>query len=153
METATVPQVLRAYADRGVLRRFQTLGSKPERDFGFLWLNHKPLRLQWKPDEQTIVFKDFASNIPARSAMYREIRAFLEGRTEADLPAHRRVDPAEFELICQNRKSQLSIGLKILNGSEEAATRKLMLVIHETFLFMADQWQDYMHEEFGTSLE
>ena len=30
---------------------------------------------------------------------------------------------------------------------------KLMLVIHETFLLLHDRWLDYMHEEFGASLE
>lgn len=151
MSTMTVPDVLQGYVTRGLLRNFEA--SRGGGDFQFTWLNHKPMHLRWTPSAQTIVFKDLAPNIPARSVMYRELRAFLKERTKDDLPAHRRVDPKEFELLCKNRDSTVSIGLKIIGETEEAGMRKLMLLIHEAFLFLHDRWPDYMQEEFGASPE
>ncbi len=145
----TVEDVLQGYASRGLLRNFQAVSG----DFGFLWMNHKPMRLQWKPQTRTLVFRDVAPNVPSRSPMDREIRAFLSGLASADRPPHRRVDPAQFELFAENRKSQVSIGLRLKDGSEAEAAEKLMLVIHEVFLMLHDRWLEYMHEEFGASLE
>ena len=149
----TVGTVLRAYADRGVLRDFSAATGKAADDYGFLWMNHMPMRVQWKPALRTIVFRDVAPNVPARGPMNRELKVFLEGLTLADRPPHRRVDPAQFELFCENRRTQVSIGLRIKDAGEAEAMEKLLLVIHETFLYLHDRWPDYMHTEFGASLE
>lgn len=151
MTALSVPDVLQAYADRGVFRDFRA--DPGAGDFGFVWIGHTPMRLQWKRASGTVMFRDLLPNMPARGAMYRELRDFLKSRTAADLPDHRRVDPAQFELLCQNRGGQVSMGLKLLGGAEEDAANKLLLVVHEVFLMMNDRWLDYMHEEFGASLE
>jgi hypothetical protein len=154
MALLSVPEVLQGYVDRGLLRDFEASGVRASGgEFAFRWLNHVPMRLQWKAGGRTITFKDVVPKVPAKSVMYRELREFLKERTSDSLPEHRRVDPAEFELLCQNRLGNVSIGLRVTGGAEEPAVRKLMLVIHEAFLFLHDRWPDYMHEKFGASLE
>jgi hypothetical protein len=147
----SLPDVLQGYVTRGLLRNFEA--SRGGGDYGFTWMSHKRMNLRWTPSTQTVSFKDLAPNIPARSVMYRELRAFLKERTEESLPPHRRVDPAEFELLCKNRNSTVSVGLRVTGGTEEEAMRKLMLLIHEAFLFLNDRWPEYMQEEFGASPE
>jgi hypothetical protein len=149
MTAKTVPGVLQEYADRGLFRNFHADPKKGE--FRFIWMGHKPMRLQWRAG--AAIFKDVLPNAPTRGVMYRELREFLKERAAADLPDHRRVDPARLEILCQNRQSQVSVGLRIMGGTEEEAMRKLMLLMHELFLFLNDRWLDYMHEEFGASLE
>jgi hypothetical protein len=151
METMSVDEVLQGYVTRGLLRNFEA--SRGGGDYAFTWLSHKPMRLRWTPSTQTIAFKDLAPNMPARSNIYRELRTFLKERTEEDLPPHRRVDPAHFELLCSNRNASVSVGLRVTGGTEEEAMRKLMLLIHEAFLFLNDRWPEYMQEEFGASPE
>ena len=147
----TVPDVLQAYADRGLFRNFHA--NLKTGDFGFVWMGHTPMRLKWKAADRTILFKDLLPKVPAKGEMYGELEAFLRGRADADLPDHRRVDVHDYDILCENRRASVSIGLRITNGTEEEAMHKLMLVIHETFLLLHDRWLDYMHEEFGASLE
>lgn len=151
MSSQSVPDVVQAYADRGLFRNFHA--DLAAGDFRFIWMGHAPMRLQWRPASRTLTFKDVLPNIPPRGGMERELRAFLKDRADPGLPDHRRVDPANFELLCQNRQSQVSIGLRLVGGTEEEAVHKLMLVMHETFLLLHDRWLDYMHEQFGASLE
>jgi hypothetical protein len=151
MTPPTVPEVLQAYANRGLFRDFRA--DPAAGDFDFVWMGHKPMRLRWNAAKRTMMFKDLLPNIPARSEMYGEVRDFLKERTEAGLPDHRRVDPRDFEILCQNRAGQVSIGLRLADGNQEEATNKLMLLVHEAFLMLNDRWLDYMHEEFGASLE
>lgn len=155
MTASTVQDVLQAYANRGVLRNFQAeAGGAADAEFGFLWMNHKPMRLQWKASSRTLVFRDLAPNVPSRGPMDREIKRFVSGLTSPDLPAHRRVNPADFEIFSENRRSNVSIGLRLAEDVSEAeAAETLMQVAHEVFLFLHDRWLDYMHEEFGASLE
>lgn len=147
----TVPDVLHAYIQRGI---FQNLTPVPDKGvYDFVWLNNQRMRLHWQSNRRTILFRDVLPNVPARSKLYRELRAHLASRSNPDLPAHRRLDSEAFELVCENRKSLVSIGLRLKSGSEEAGTRKLMSVVHETFLFLHDRWPNYMYESFGSPLE
>lgn len=151
MTTQTVPEVLHGYANRGLFRDFHADADKG--DFGFVWMMHTPMKVKWAADARTITFKDVLPNVPARGEMDREIRDFLKAMASEARPPHRRIDPAEYELTCRNRGGTVSIGLRMVGGDEETATRKLMLTMHEAFLFLHDRWPDYMHEEFGASLE
>ena len=103
MPAMSVAQVLQGYANRGLFRDFHADEAKGE--FGFIWMNHTPMRVQWKPAARTLTFRDLLPKAPPRGEMDRDIRAFLKSRTAADLPDHRRVDPQDFELVCSNRSS------------------------------------------------
>ncbi len=146
----SVGDVLSSYVARGVVHNF-ALGERGTYDF--VWLNSQKMRLQWRADKRQITFRDALPDVPARSKMYREVRAFLRDRASPALPAHRRIDPAQFEVTCENRGSRVSIGLKLVDASEEEGTRRLMSMIHETFLFLHDRWPNYMYESFGSPLE
>ncbi|WP_108460979.1 hypothetical protein [Devosia naphthalenivorans] len=151
MIAMTVPEVLQTYVQRGVFQDFRPAADK--KMFDFVWLNYQRMRVQWQPAQQTIYFRDVIPNVAARSKMDQEIRAFLRGRTTADLPEHRRVDPDAFDLVCENRKSQMSVGIRLKTGTEEEGTRQLMAVMHETFIFLHQRWPEYMYESFGSPLE
>lgn len=151
MTEMTVPDTLQSYVHRGVFKSFNA--HSDARNFDFVWLNRKRMHLQWNANRNAIVFKDVLADIPARSRHYRELRAYLKGRMSPELPAHRRLDPELYDLICENRKSVVSVGLKVKSGGEEAAVRRLMGMVHEMFLYHHDRWPEYMYETFGSPLE
>lgn len=148
-ETITgAPQALQHYADRGVLTQFS---SQSDRVFRFRWLTLELMEVEWTAAKRTIIFKDLLPNIALHGPIHAELCAFMRSRTSADLPEHRRVDPSAFDLLCRNRRSQVSIGLKVNSSTGDAAVHKLMLIVHEVFLMMNSRWPEYMQQQFGFS--
>lgn len=151
MEQMTIPDALQTYVQRGIFKSFNA--QPDQRKFDFVWLNRKRMHVHWNAGRNAILFKDVLHNIPARSRHYREVRAYLKGRTSPDLPAHRRVDPELFDLVCENHKSVVSVGLRLKSGSQGAAVRRLTALVHELFIYHHDRWPEYMYENFGSPLE
>lgn len=151
MNAMNVPDVLQHYVQRGIFRHLGPMTAKGTYDF--VWLNERRMCLQWNEKRNVIVFKDVLHDVPARSKLYRELRAYLKARSDPELPAHRRIDPEAFDLVCENRASKVSVGLRPKAANEEQGVRKLMSVVHEMFLYLHDRWPEYMYEAFGSPLE
>lgn len=83
--------------------------------------------------------------------MYREFKEFVASRHSETLPEHRRVDPAKARVKCGNRGSNISLTLTVEDGDFEYGVRKLIHVVHETYLdFLPDgRYYDYMLEIFN----
>ena len=54
--------------------------------------------------------------IPARSSMLGELRRFTRQFTSAELPPHRRVDPAKGRLRLASRRAGVSLSLTVIRG-------------------------------------
>jgi hypothetical protein len=89
--------------------------------------------------------------VPARSAMYRELKEFVESRQAANLPAHRRIDRKKARVIPANRGGNVGLTLTLKGADYEYATRKLIHLVHEIYLvFLYDgAYYDYMVEVFN----
>ena len=82
----------------------------------------------------TVRLVDVLPTVVARSRMDRDLRAWLRERTAPDLPAHRRIDPAQFRLTFSNRAGRAQINMASLHDDLAGATRKLLILTNELYL-------------------
>jgi hypothetical protein len=73
--------------------------------------------------------------------MYRELKDFLKGRADADVPEHRRVDPQLATVTARLRDGLVSLELTLVDGDYDNGTRKLVNLAHETFFSSASTGQ------------
>jgi hypothetical protein len=146
-----VNEVLEGYAKRGVIRGLgtQSLGGG-RAVFTLLWHHGREFELLLDPRRGTLRFPVLLPEVPARSAMDRELRSFVRSRHDGALPEHRRVDDSRAEVRVFNRGGDLSLTLKLKNGDLEYGARKLIHLVHEIFMdFLYDgRWRDYMEQHF-----
>jgi hypothetical protein len=149
-----VKKKLRVYADRGVFRGFDEVASKGGRGrFRFVWIGNRPLDLSVDTEQGVLRFNNVLPNLPSNSPLYSELKAFLRGRSGADLPAHRRVDARRAEVACLNRGGNVSIALKVKNNEYAYGINRLVNVVHEVFVHLNDFRVDYMYENFDVPQE
>jgi hypothetical protein len=130
------------------------VGSRGNLDCRFLWHAPTPHRLRFEPRRSALVFVDLLPAIPYPSDMDRALRAFVAGRASADLPAHRRIDPAKASCGCRNRAGKVSIEVRCLDEDVEYAVNKAVKLVNEVFLnFLAGPYDGYMIEHFGAPEE
>lgn len=151
---ATVEQVLRAYAERGVFRALDVrTGGRGATEFTLHWLTDVPMRLTAGSRGRLLTLKNLLPNVPRRSAMYADLQRFIGERHDAGLPAHRRIDARALEVTWIVARNKASLAVKVKNGDPAAAARRLINLTHELFVFLQDSWAEYLWENFGTSSE
>ena len=149
-----VRAALQSYADRGVFRGFSEAKTRTGKiGFTFLWQTPRPLEFVADTNKDTLAFKNLLPDVPSGSAMHAELRRFLEGLHDRRLPKHRRIDRARAEVVCNNRRGNLSISLKVKNNQYAYGVNKLVNLAHELFVHLNDCHADYMSETFGLSQE
>lgn len=158
--------VLHHYAGRGV---FQDYRMERRRNGGaeyhFGWLYGQPFTLTCDLKHRRLVLIDLFPGVERDSMMHKEIKAFLKGRAEADVPEHRRVDPALATAAARMRDGLVSLELTLAGAASgaqaddkdykdyEYGARKIINLAHELFLFMNEYWADYMWENFRLNME
>jgi hypothetical protein len=149
-----VDAVLQAYAERGVFQDYRAQQGKNEQShYDFEWLYRQPFSITVDAKRNRLTMTDLLPGIDTGSMMYRELKDFLKARADADVPEHRRVDPALATLAPRIRDGVVSLELTLVEGDYEYGTRKLVNLAHETFLFLAEYWADYMWENFELNME
>jgi hypothetical protein len=150
-----VEGLLRTYADRGVFRSFhvsQTRGGKL--GCRFEWLTGRPLTVVYDPQTDALEFPNLLPEIPAASAMYAELKAFVRERADPGLPGHRRIDPERAKVKCSNRKGNVSIIISLREGDREYGVTRAVKLVNEIFLnFLRGPYFDYMVANFGEPAE
>src|SRR5262245_38842997 len=150
----SVDATLREYADRGVFRNLQRSGgTRGAVEFHFAWLYDQPFTLTYNPQRKSLALIDLLPNVERDSMMHKELKAFLKQRSDAGLPDHRRVDPARGVVTSRTRSGVLSIDMALRGEEYEYATRKLVQVVHEVFLFLNEYWAEYMWKSFQLTME
>lgn len=152
--TDVVRSVLQEYADRGVFRAFheRPAGRAASADFRILYLpiTTSPFRLLYRDEPSTLTFKPLLVDLPARSDMYGHLKDFLRARSAADLPDHRRIDPARAELKWSNRRGNVDVTLHVTPGEEAYAARKAINLLTDVFhdLLTESPFYGYMEDHF-----
>ena len=151
--SAIVRDVLQEYADRGVFRGFrEAAGRNDTTVFEFLCFPfaHQPFRLIYNDHKQSLMFKGLLLEMPARSEMYQQLKSFLQQRSAADLPAHRRIDPDRVQLKWSNRKGKIDVTLNINGQHHEYATRRAINLLTDLFfdLLTESPYYEYMEAHF-----
>jgi hypothetical protein len=149
-----VGAVLQGYAERGVFRDYRALqGRNGVAHFDFGWLYGQPFSLSCDPKQGRLLMADLLPGIQSDSMLYRELKDFLKGRMDAELPEHRRIDPARARVAARLREGVVSLELTLAGDDYDYGARKLVNLTHETFLFLAEYWADYMWENFELNME
>lgn len=138
--------LLKGYATRGVFRGFSRTGST----FKMRWHRDRDFALTLNVRTNTLQMPLVLPEVPAKSAMYREFRKFVQERQAAGRPAHRRIDPNKAEVRCINRAGNVGLMVKALDGDLKYAIQKLIALVQEIYLaFLYDgRYYDYMVEVF-----
>jgi len=150
--TEIVTAILEGYAEKAVFRGFS---AHPERGgkarYRMVWHYDRPFELALDVPGKTLHFPAVLPGVPARSPMYRDLRAFLKARQSAETPEHRRVDPARARLVVSNQRGAVSLALTVKDGDFDYATRKMIHIVHEIFMvFLVDgPYYEYMVEQLG----
>lgn len=145
---------MQTYASRGVFQNVRMVRGKNgtvQWDFG--WLYGQPFTLVCDVARHRLTLSDLLPGIERDTLLYREIKAFLKERAAADLPAHRRVDPALATALPRMRGGLVSIELTLAKSAYDEGTRKLINLVHELFLFLNEYWADYMWQSFQLNME
>ena len=145
---------LQSYADRGVFRGLaeEPLGRSRYR-FKFLWLTPAPFTLVYVPKSGSIVIQDLLPNVGPRTAVRKEIRAFILSRTDSALPKHRRIDARAATVTCEVRGGLLSVKLVAKRRDHDYAVNRAVNLIHEIFVQLHTYFPEYMWENFDVPEE
>jgi hypothetical protein len=146
----TVRDALQTYADRGVFRGFSEVKTG---HFTFVWLLHHPMELIVDTAKGALRFKQLLPNVPANSALYAELKSFIRGRHDRELPEHRRIDRKRAEASCANRGGFVSVSLKVKNNQYAYGVNRIVNLAHELFLHLRERRPDYLVENFDVPQE
>lgn len=146
---AIVRKTLREYADRGVFGSFTEKALKNSKvQFDFLWLHNRRYTLVFDGEKGSLTFKDCFPHVPAGSEIYGGIKDFLKERSDSKLRAHRRIDPTRAVVACSMRSGKVSLRVEVRRNQYMYATKKLLNLVHETFLMIDQCFTEYLHEHF-----
>jgi hypothetical protein len=152
-----VDAVLNNYATRGVFQGYRMQRrNNGTGEYTFGWLYGQPFTLTCDLRDKRLLLIDLLPGVQRGSLMHRQIKAFLRGRTGADVPEHRRVDPMRMKALARARDGLVSLELKLQGADCEAyafGARKMINLAHELFLFMNEYWADYMWQTFRLGME
>jgi hypothetical protein len=146
-----VRQILAGYAERGVFRAYgdrQDDGGRSH--FSFRWHTDVPLDVTYAPARRELTFRNLLPAVGSRSAMYRDLKQFLDVRTSGDLPEHRRIDPQKVRTTVTNRAGAVSLIVSLEDAYLEYGVRKAVNLVHELFVHFLRQpmYFHYMVEHF-----
>lgn len=147
---SVVREHLQAYADRGVFRGFSEIRNG---HFQFVWaLNHQ-MELSVDTAKHELRFKRLLPNVPAKSALYTELKSFIEQRHDKEAPEHRRIDRKRAEASCANRGGFVSLSLKVKNNQYAYGVNRIVNLAHELFLHLRERRPEYLMENFDVPQE
>jgi hypothetical protein len=145
-----VAETLEHYARRGVFRGFSRGPVKNGRaTFRMVWHRDRVFDFIFDANRGTMRFPLVLPDVPARSRMYLDLKAFIESRQSGALPDHRRIDSRKAQVGSYVRSGNVSLTLTVRNGDYQYGARKLINLVHEIFLvFLADGYYEYTVEAF-----
>jgi len=147
---SVVRENLQAYADRGVFRGFSEIRNG---HFSFVWLIRHQMELSVDTAKGVLRFKQLLPNVPAKSALYAELKSFIQQRHDRELPEHRRIDRKRAEVSCANRGGFVSVSLKVKNNQYAYGVNRIVNLAHELFLQLREAYPEYLVENFDVPQE
>jgi hypothetical protein len=139
------------YVARGVFRAVAvpsaTAGCE---NFRIVWFRNQAMDLAVDARRGRARLRDLLPPIAPRSKLDRELRAWLRSREAPDLPAHRRLDPAQFRTALRHAAGRMELVIASQGGDSALAVRKLLHLVNELYLdfLAAPQRYDWIVETF-----
>jgi len=72
--------------------------------------------------------------LDARSPLYRELSAWLRAQQSAELPVHRRLDPARYTLDLRNRGGEIRLTLRVTGEAPDTLVRRAVQLVNAVYL-------------------
>ncbi len=153
-QLVAVRRRLQEYADRGVFRAYTERPARAGRYyFRFLWLARDPFILNYEPVSGSLTFTNVLPHVPARSALYADLKRFIESRTSSRLPAHRRIDPRCARPGCSSRRGTMLIHVVAKPRHHAYGVTKSINLVHELFLHLHTYFPEYLWEHYDVAQE
>lgn len=138
------------YTDRGTFAgcREQSLRGGTVA-FTFRWLLGADFELRVHPKKGELLCVDLLPQVPQRSHLDREIRRYIASRTDAQLPAHRRMDPDKVGLKFRNRAGNGTLSMSLRVEDSAYALKALFILLNDLFAWLQLYHIDYLQQNFG----
>jgi hypothetical protein len=131
---AAIAEVLARYAARGTLRPLDAAAGTRGTVHAFRWFRDREFRLHVDEPASRLRLDGVLDGVEPRSALDRALRAWLRGRHDRALPAHRRIDTAHATLSLLNRGGRLSLQLRLHDDDWARAARGLVHLVNELYV-------------------
>lgn len=147
---AIVHDQLQAYARRGVFRSFSPARSQGgQTDFRFHWLWNLPFCLTFDARRKALGFRNLLPDVPARSELNSELKAFIRSCCSDDLPEHRRIDPRRLAVRYSNLRGRVSLSFVVRRGEYEYGVGKALNLVNEILVgFLNVRFPEYTARRF-----
>ena len=134
-DSVLVGDLLEGFARKGVFRGFsRPQGSRSKAQFTVLWHRNQLFQWVWNDAGASLRIACVVPAVPAKSAMYRDLKAWLKARQDDALPAHRRCDRNKLALKTYNRGGDVALTAHVLDGDVEYGVNKLVSLVNEIYL-------------------
>jgi hypothetical protein len=147
-----VARVLADYAARGLLAGLACdAGAGARCRWRFRWFRGREFTLSLDARAGRLRLDGALDNVPQRSRLDRELRAWLRSRQAAALPAHRRTDPACVALALRNAGGEIALLMHSRDHDWTYAARRMIHLLNELYLdFLATRVPlDWLVDTFG----
>jgi hypothetical protein len=141
---------LQTYARRGVFRSFsQTQAEGMQGEFRFHWLWNLPFCLTFDANRKALSFKNLLPDVPPRSPLNSELKAFIKEQSSRRRPEHRRLDPNRLSVSYSNMQGTVSITFLMMEDDYQYGVKKALSLINEIFVgFLNVNFPEYTAAHF-----
>jgi hypothetical protein len=150
-EPTSVATLVEDFVARGVLGAAALPSGKAGRErYRIIWFRSRIMQLDVDLRHGRARLSDVLPPIAPRSKLDRALRTWLRSRESPDLPAHRRLDPAEFRSGLRNAAGVMQLSVVSAVQAPELAVRKLLGLTSELYLdfLAAPERYDWILEAF-----
>jgi hypothetical protein len=155
-DAAIVRRILHHYASRATFKSFsESPARRGATVFRFHWYRDLAVHATFDPATRTLTFRDLLPAVPARSAMDRELRMFVAGRSAHSVVEHRRVDLRKVAVACVNQRGAISLRFTLRPAAVEYGVRKAVHLVHDVLVeFLSDgRYMGYLVEQMRVNPE
>lgn len=144
-------RTMKAYSERGVFRGpISEEHSRGSVLYSMRWHRNREFRITIDRAKKIARVAVVLPAMPSKSDMYREYVEFIDSFQDGSRPAHRSVDQDKASVVVGSRSGSASLTFKVRDGDYEYAVKKLLALIHETYLtFIPGPYDAYRVEHLG----
>lgn len=134
-DSASVGALIEDYVGRGVFRAAAQPSSRKGREqYRIVWFRDQRMDLHVDTRRARASLSGVLPSIHPRSKLDRALRAWLRSREAPELPAHRRLDPDQFQAGLRNTAGNIQLTIVSLAHEPTQAVRKLLNLVNELYL-------------------
>jgi hypothetical protein len=150
-ERTSVSSLIEDYVARGVFRAAALPSSKAGRElYRIVWFRDQCMDLEVHTPRARASLRGVLPAIEPRSKLDRALRIWLRSREAPQLPAHRRLDRARFQVRLRNAGGNVQLSVVSKSSDPTLALRKLLNLVNELYFdfLAAPERYDWIAEAF-----